>query len=179
MHHSYTDLGKTVSWDDIKRYHTSYRYNDTIITPKRAKELQAQGKKVVEPWSDIGYHMGVEEVIMPNPWYGNPVFIQFGRPIDKAGAHAVDFNSVGYGVCIIGNFDQAAPDEIQWQAALSLVRGLMVRDEIPVENVLGHWETFIRRKQAKDQKAAQKIKSCPGLKFDMVQFRKDLGIWKV
>lgn len=177
IHHSYTDTGKVVSWGSIRKYHTSWRYNDSIITKAQAEKLIAEGKQVTEPWIDIGYHMGVEEVISSSPDAENPVFVQFGRDLGKPGAHAVGFNTEGYGVCILGKFDAVEPDPVQWHTALSVVRGLMVKDNIPVQNVLGHWETFIRTGKAKNKTEAQKIKSCPGLKFDMDKFRKELGKW--
>lgn len=178
LHHSYTATGKVVSWGNIRKYHMSWRYNDGIITKEQAEKLIANGKQVTEPWIDIGYHMGVEELISPIPSMENPVFVQFGRDLSKPGAHAVGFNTEGYGVCVLGKFDEVEPDPAQWHTALAVVRGLMVKDNIPPENVLGHWETFIRTGKAKNKNAAQAIKSCPGLKFDMDKFRADLGKWK-
>jgi len=173
MHHSYTISGKTVSWDDIKRYHTSWRYKDSIISKEDAEDLISKGKAVTEPWADIGYHMGVEELTT------GIIIVQFGRPLEQSGAHAKGYNTNGYGVCIVGNFDKNEPSEKQWQTAIEVVRGLMVKDNIPVSNVIGHWETFIAKGQASNKKEAQKIKSCPGLKFDMVKFRTELGTWTV
>jgi hypothetical protein len=177
IHHSYTAAGKTVSWGNIRKYHMSWRYQDNIITKAQAEKLIAEGKAVTEPWTDIGYHMGIEELTSSNPSLENPLFVQFGRDLSKPGAHAVDFNTIGYGVCVLGKFDEAAPDPVQWHTALSVVRGLMLKDSIPTENVLGHWETFIRTGKAKNKVEAQKIKSCPGLLFDMDKFRSELGKW--
>jgi hypothetical protein len=173
MHHSYTKAGATVSWDNIRDYHMSWRYNDSTVTKEQAEVLISQGKNVTPPWVNIGYHMGVER-LQPGV-----IITQFGRDLADPGAHTIDFNTKGYGICLIGNFDKDDIHEDQWRAALQIVRGLMVKDLIPMERVIGHWETFILRGIAASQKDAQAIKSCPGRKFDMVKFRTELGAWKI
>ena len=188
IHHSYTVAGSTVSWDDIKRYHTSWRYNDEIITKEQAEKLISEGKNVLSPWSDIGYHFGVE-MLKPRPVVNDgtnivvtdppQLFFQFGRKLDFAGAHAVGFNSIGIGVCAISQYDTNMPSQEVWSATLAISRGLMVKYNIKPANVLGHWETFILRGEAKTKEEAQKIKSCPGKLWDMDRFRSDLGIWTV
>lgn len=46
-------------------------------------------------WSDVGYHY----VIRRN---GD---IQEGRPVERSGAHARDFNANSIGICLIGGID--------------------------------------------------------------------------
>ncbi|PVD20600.1 hypothetical protein C0Q70_18756 [Pomacea canaliculata] len=62
-------------------------------------------------WSDIGYSFIVGED-------GN---VYMGRGWTEIGAHTLNFNSVGIGICIIGDFTSRVPND----AALNAVKHLI------------------------------------------------------
>lgn len=136
IHHSLTKDGKEVSWGAIRRYHT-----------------------VDLGWRDIGYHFGIEAV-------GDYFEIIFGRWIDEDGAHCkeMNMNTVGIGICVVGNYDDQVPALGAWNKAVELVKRLIKLYDIPVENVLGHGEV---QRMAN----APYIKTCPGKTFHMDDFR--------
>jgi len=127
IHHSLTKDGKTADWDAIKRYH--------MTDPKHM-------------WSDIGYHAGVERI--------NGVLTSLtGRPINQTGAHCVGHNDT-IGICIVGNFDLAAPDNELLRYAAALVAGYLRMFELPVASIHKHHDYA--------------AKSCPGSQFPWPQF---------
>ena len=108
LHHSATADGKTLSWDDIRRYH-----------------------REVNEWRDIGYQLGIELV-------ENETVILMGRMLDEQGAHCLGMNDRSIGICFVGNFDLVEPPKDSWDAGLRLVRSLCRVFNIPHENVRGH-----------------------------------------
>lgn len=169
IHHSLTQDGKTVEWNGIRHFHTSWRFGGDIITEQKARELQNQGLHVEAPWRDIGYHFGVEQV-------KDDYQVMLGRPLDMRGAHVGDgsFNNKSIGICLVGNFDKAEPSDKQWLLGLLLVRRLQdfyatKKIVIPSANVIGH-----REAQAMAGLPEVARKSCPGHMFDMGKFREDL-----
>lgn len=160
IHHSEIASGDVKTWAAIKAYHTSWRYNDETISEEKAKELMSQGKTVVAPWSDIGYHFGVAS---------NKNLTQFeyevGRSLATIGSHAVGFNDKGIGICCLGSFNKTIPSNELYNATIDLVKKLQGIYNIPDENVIGHRETYDLLKQPR-------AKDCPGTMYDMVYFRK-------
>ncbi len=170
IHHSLSADGAEHNWEAIRRFHMSWRYNGNTITPEKAEVLQAERKPVVAPWSDIGYHFGVENV-------GGQYVVKTGRPLDKRGAHVGDggFNIKSIGICAVGNFDKAEPPEEQWWTTIFLVRRLREHyatknNPIPVVHVLGHREAQAIAGVDKLQR-----KSCPGDRWNMDKFRECLA----
>jgi hypothetical protein len=107
-------------------------------------------------WADIGYHFGIELI-------NDDYQILMGRMPGKYGAHCKEFamNSTSIGVCFIGNFDVRTPNSMLWEKGLELVRWLKEIYQIPLEHIQGH-------------KDYATYKTCPGLLFDMDNFRSDL-----
>jgi N-acetylmuramoyl-L-alanine amidase len=95
--------------------------------------------------------------------------VQQGIPLDlddyirgsEVGRHALGYNAKAIGICMIGR-DGLFKQE-QWNSLMTLLRTLMKNHRIPVENVIGHYETESGKAQGK---------TCPGV--DMVAFRKHL-----
>ncbi len=101
-------------------------------------------------WSDIGYHAGVERV-------NGELTAHAGRPLDMTGAHCLGHNDT-IGICIVGNFDVAPPDDETLRYAASLTAGYLRMFALPVSSIHKHHEFH--------------PKSCPGTQFPWVQFIK-------
>ena len=112
IHHSFTQDGKTVSWDDIRRFHMTdpaYMFND------------------------IGYNGGIELI-------DNEYIVLAGRPLNVKGAHCKEegMNSKAIGFCFVGNYDLIAPPITMLVKGASYIKGLMDIFGIIPANVRGH-----------------------------------------
>jgi len=107
-------------------------------------------------WDELGYHFvigngsgaGDGEVQIGPRWFKQ-----------KHGAHCKvadhpEYNDVGIGVCLVGNFNDSRPTEAQMRALASLVRFLTERYRIPRSQIYGHGQL--------------KATDCPGRHFDYV-----------
>jgi hypothetical protein len=157
LHHSLTADSQTVSWNAIRRYHTSWKYKGRIISPDQVQDLIEKGASVERPWSDIGYHYGIEQV-------DDRYEILVGRMMNQTGAHCPlqSMNRRALGICFIGDFDKTPVPDAQWILGVRLVRSLMAILHIGSDRIYGHRELA-------------PYKSCPGTKFDLDQFRSELA----
>ncbi|MDZ4344259.1 MAG: peptidoglycan recognition family protein [Candidatus Binatia bacterium] len=163
IHHSTGPDNNTKDWTSIVRYHTSYRVDfNTVDKAEFDRLLKAKkGTSFERPWSDVGYHGGVEM------FQGQAVYVA-GRPLSEIGAHALGgFNKEYIGLCVIGNFDLAAPRDEIWKKTLEVTRELMAAFNIPISHVIGHRETY-------DKMDVPRQKTCPGKYWSMEGFREDL-----
>lgn len=166
-HHSASVDTELNNWKAINRYHTSYRIDGHIVSQKvfeRRKEKK-DGKRFERPWSDIGYHGGIERVRGKLKW-------KLGRPWTRSGAHAgikgnSHFNKTYLGLCCVGNFDKKAPDAETWGMILDVTRMISERFKIPRANVWGHREVY-------DYFGMPREKTCPGRKWDMDKLRREM-----
>ena len=131
LHCSATKDSPTLSWDDIRRYHTK-----------------------VKKWRTIGYHYGIEKI-------EDSYEILVGRFEEEVGAHCIGLNSKSIGICFMGNIDTEDIEKEQWEVGLKLVRSICNRYNIKYENVKGHREFA-------------DYKTCPGIRFDVEKFIKEL-----
>jgi N-acetylmuramoyl-L-alanine amidase len=127
IHHSLTKDGQVNDWNAIRNYHT--------------KTLG---------WDFVGYHAGLEIV-------DGVLGYQLGRGLDCVGAHTKGMNDKAIGICCVGNFDIVEPSKAHYFMLSNLVKALMGRFGIPIQNINPHW--------------AYADKSCPGKKFDMLKLR--------
>lgn len=111
-------------------------------------------------WSDIGYHYGIEKV-------RGKATLQYGRRVNKTGAHVRGMNKNTIGICVVGNYDRKAPPKYLLDKLEPLVRQLQREFKVPSKNVIGHWEA-----QRLQGLPPEKRKSCPGRLFDMSYFRR-------
>lgn len=171
VHHSTTADGKFNDWGAICKYHSSWRRMDRCeIIPggkEEAEQLRRAGVPVEAPWKPpCGYHRGLERE-------NGIVYERLGRELDVIGSHATGFNSSGVGLCVVGNFDVAPPDEELWRYIVrevaKLVRemGQDVREMVYEKRVLGHRETY-------PLLGKPVAKTCPGKLFDMDKLRQNL-----
>ena len=86
----------------------------------------------VRGWDDIGYHYFI----------GADGYVQKGRADNVVGAHcrADSMNQRSLGICVVGHFDFEAAGMEQLTSLTLLLRALLLRHQIPVENILGHGE---------------------------------------
>ena len=165
IHHSLTEDGDALDIEGIKKFHKSYRIDGKSVSRDEfdRRKAMGEGKRFLEPWKDIGYHLVLEQVNKQLLW-------ELGRPLDQPGAHTFGFNDSHLGICLVGDYDLKNPyDTPRWELLLEMVRTLMQLHEFTVNDVLGHRETFERR-------GVPVEKSCPGWKFDLKKFRQDLTV---
>ena len=157
IHHSLTRDREAYDWDAIRRFHTSWRFAGEIITAEQAHKFASEGKRVEAPWSDIGYHFGIELV-------ETGYMVCTGRAENKAGAHCTQqaMNNHSLGVCFVGNFDLGPVPKEQWEKGAELVARLCIRHLIKPPRIFGHRDFA-------------PYKSCPGTHFVIEQFREDVA----
>jgi hypothetical protein len=126
IHHSQSpDSGKTYSWDEIESWH-----------------VKDNG------WAQIGYNFGIEKDDKERYIYC------IGRGLDCVGAHTYGMNETAIGICVVGDFDIAPPNDIQIWLLSELCKSLMRDFSIPLDNILPHRDFNTQ-------------KTCPGKHFDM------------
>jgi N-acetylmuramoyl-L-alanine amidase len=148
LHHSKTPDNRILpNWEAIVKYHKSWRYNFETVTEEEAQKLVLEGHKVTPPWSDVGYHAGVE-LINDKP------ITRPGRPLGTMGAHCLGQNYNSIGVCFIGDFDLGSPrEDILYHGALLLMNFCQAL-HISITEIYGHRDFWLDR-------------TCPGKLFDI------------
>ena len=152
IHHSATKDGQTFDSTAIRKYH--------IETNK---------------WQEIGYHFLIEQI-------DGQYYYVLGRPLIMNGAHSGTlvsnfFNKHGIGICCVGNFDVIKPPIDMLNKLRLLVIALQEKFNISKDNVIGHWEVFLRLGLVFTKEAAwSKYKTCPGRLFDLDSFRSSIKI---
>ena len=164
LHHSASPDGKSYDWPGIRTYHMSYRYNGNIITKEDYDKLRAAGQTLglEAPWSDCGYHLGIEDA-------GGMLKVSPGRPLKTIGSHVSGFNQQSLGICHVGNFDKNKPSDLLWATSIPVVMDLMRWFGIPTKNVVGHREVYPMLGQPVK-------KSCPGDKWDCDRYRDEINV---
>ncbi len=160
LHHSASKDGAiTYQWPAIRTYHMSFRYLGVIIDESRYNQLRAEGHTagLERPWSDCGYHAGIESV-------GGIYQVSVGRPLTRTGAHVAGFNQQSIGICHVGNFDGDDPPAGVFDASIPFVLDLMRWFTVPTKNVIGHRECYPLLGQPVK-------KSCPGIRWDISLYR--------
>lgn len=90
-------------------------------------------------WDELGYHF-----VIGNGTDTRDGQIEIGSrwPKQKYGAHTKtpdnQYNDVGIGICLVGNFDVTRPTQAQLRSMAKLVSFLMKRYNIPPSRVIGH-----------------------------------------
>jgi N-acetylmuramoyl-L-alanine amidase len=111
-------------------------------------------------WSGIGYNFvvcnGKIKYDLEIPAMDGS--IEVGRNINGSGAHCLGYNHNSIGICMIGK-DKFSKKQIS--STIELISNLMYMYNIPLENVLGHYET-----------PKSHGKTCPNVNMD--DFRNDL-----
>ena len=87
------------------------------------------------------------------------VTFRWKQQIDGAHAGVPEYNKWGIGICLVGNFEVAAPSRRQMDSLVRLVRYLQQEYRIPRSRILGH----------RDVRAAGTL--CPGRRFPMAELK--------
>ena len=149
----------------IKKSHVVIHHSASADHPTHTNFQAIRDYHVkINKWRDVGYNFVLDRI------NGRPeVFV--GRTMTEDGAHTKELglNNVGIGICLIGNYDVEEPQMDALELLARICRSLMEQFGIPPENVLGHWEA-----QAMGGVPIAERKTCPGIKFNMDDFRKRL-----
>lgn len=163
IHYSWSKDHDTLDWPGIRKFHMSYRVDGVSVSKQeylRRIDL-GEGKYFQKPWRDIGYNFGLE-------LYNDTNEILIGRPLTEYGAHCKTggMNRVAIGVCVIGKFDDTAPDaRIYDVLAKRLLAPLTLYHHIPISLIEPHskYDTY---------------KTCPGKLFDMKKLRDVVAFYR-
>jgi len=121
LHHSATEGGNIDSIDAVHRQHKDSAGN---------------------PWLGIGYHfvVGNGHATAGQGMGDGEVQPTFRWQQQLAGAHAGrrEQNEQGIGICLIGNFERAAPTDKQLASLTALLKTLIARYDIAPARVLRH-----------------------------------------
>ncbi|XP_026314160.1 peptidoglycan-recognition protein LB-like [Hyposmocoma kahamanoa] len=83
----------------------------------------------VRGWADIGYNFGI----------GSDGVVYEGRGWNVLGAHALHFNTVSIGICLIGDWIETVPPSVQLQSAKALIaHGVKKGHIMPKYKLVGH-----------------------------------------
>jgi hypothetical protein len=140
-------------WNAIVLHHSaSSGGNVETIDALHRQNRDSAGKH----WLGIGYHFVVGNGKQMADGEIQPTF-RWKEQLPGAHAGAREYNEQGIGICLIGNFDEAAPTERLWAATCELVQLLADRYAIRAERLLRH----------------QDVQStlCPGKLFPFEQLR--------
>jgi len=143
LHHSATSSGSVESIDVAHR-----------------QRVDAAGR----PWRGIGYHFVIGN---GDGFADGAVAATFRWREQSDGAHAgvAEFNQLGVGICLIGNFETARPTARQLAAARRLVQRLQDQFRIDDDRVLTHRDL--------------KPTACPGAQFtasDLLRRPRELSL---
>ena len=140
-------------WKYIVLHHTATERGS--VESIHETHLQRKDKKG-HPWQGIGYHFVIGNGDGMGDGEIEPTF-RWKQQIAGAHAGVNEYNELGIGVVLIGNFEKRAPTPSQIQAVKRLV-GMLSHDfGIPADRVIGH----------SDVKATE----CPGANFPLSEIR--------
>lgn len=81
-------------------------------------------------WGDIGYHYLIDPA--GRVWEG--------RPLSWQGAHVGGQNPGNLGICVMGNYEDQYPNDLQLEAVERFVSSQMRQYRVPVSRVYTHQE---------------------------------------
>lgn len=143
--------GPPREWRYIVLHHTATDRGDVAsIDAEHRRQFDRDGN----PWLGIGYHFVIGN---GHPLPDGQVEPTFRWREQLHGAHAgvAEHNDLGIGICLVGNFEEAAPTPLQVKACRRLVSVLAEEYDIAPEHVVGHSDV--------------KATACPGRLFPLEQ----------
>lgn len=141
------------SWKFIVIHHTASASGSVAsIHQAHLKNKDKNGK----PWLGIGYHFVIGNGHGMGDGEIEPTF-RWQEQLQGAHAGVTDYNQLGIGVCLVGNFEEQQPTPAQLRAVKQLVAVLKADYGISGDRVIGHGEI--------------KSTECPGKHFPMGEVR--------
>jgi len=140
-------------WKYIVLHHTATEQGS--VESIHETHLQKKDKQG-HPWRGIGYHFVIGNGSGMGDGEIEPTF-RWKQQLTGAHAGVNDYNELGIGVVLVGNFEKRHPTPAQLQAVKRLI-GTLSRDfGIPADRVIGH--------------ADVKATECPGQNFPLSEVR--------
>ena len=140
-------------WKYIVLHHTATESGDvSSIHEAHLKNKDKSGN----PWLGIGYHFVIGNGSGMGDGEIEPTF-RWREQMHGAHAGVKDYNQLGIGIVLVGNFEKHPPSTLQIEAAKHLVRTLAAEYEISADRVLGHGDV--------------KATECPGTFFPLNEIR--------
>lgn len=146
-------------WDHIVVHHSAGNYGTIEFLQRVHRQRQWR-----DPIDAIPYHY----VIGNGNGLGlGEVASDWRKDFNIWGAHVSENNMrrnfLGIGICLVGNFEKTDVPKEQFDALVTLTRSLMIRYDIPLENVSGHG--MIEGEST----------MCPGRKFPFQDFKQAIA----
>lgn len=140
-------------WRYIVLHHTASDRGDVeSIHAAHLKNKDKNGKA----WLGIGYHFVIGNGNGMQDGEIQPTF-RWRQQIQGAHAGVAEYNQLGVGIVLVGNFQNAPPTDAQIAAAKRLVRALAREYEIEPSQIVGHTDV--------------KATECPGAHFPLSEIR--------
>jgi hypothetical protein len=140
-------------WKYLVIHHTATNSgNVEVIDAAHRQKKDRQGN----PWLGIGYHFVIGN---GNGMDDGAIESTFRWRGQMPGAHAgsAEHNSSGIGICLVGNFEEAAPTRAQLAAVHRLTQALADRYSLSGRDVIGHSDV--------------KSTACPGKLFPLAEIQ--------
>jgi len=143
----------TRDWKYIVLHHTASEQGDVeSIHESHLKNKDKNGK----PWLGIGYHFVIGNGKGMTDGEIGPTF-RWKKQMQGAHAGVADYNQLGIGIVLVGNFEDDSPTVAQLASVKKLVRALSREYEIKTAQIVGHGDV--------------KATECPGAHFPMSEIR--------
>jgi len=111
----YTDDLREVN-NTVVVHHSVVYSGDDLSTVQEIQRLHQEDRS----WADVGYHYMV----------GQNGVVYEGRPVNVRGVHVGGYNTGTIGVCLLGNFVEIQPTQVQITAASQLIQWLATRFDL-------------------------------------------------
>ncbi|MBS0204400.1 MAG: N-acetylmuramoyl-L-alanine amidase [Planctomycetes bacterium] len=140
-------------WKYIVLHHTASDQGDVeSIHESHLKNKDKNGK----PWLGIGYHFVIGNGKGMNDGEIEPTF-RWKQQMQGAHAGVAEYNQLGIGIVLVGNFENGPPTAAQVTSVKRLVRVLSGDYEIKTAQIVGHGDV--------------KATECPGTHFPLSEIR--------
>ena len=122
------------NWEFVVIHHSGTR-GGSVESIHR--EHRSRRDRNGNPWLGIGYHFVVGNGNGMRDGKISPTF-RWKQQLHGAHCGSLRHNSLGIGICLIGDFHQTEPTDAQRKSVISLIRTLTNRYAIPSKRILGH-----------------------------------------
>lgn len=145
-------------WKYIVLHHTASKQGDVeSIHESHLKNKDKSGK----PWLGIGYHFVIGNGEGMTDGEIEPTF-RWKQQMQGAHAGVAEYNQLGVGIVLVGNFEDQPPTAAQMASAKRLVRTLSREYEILTPQIIGHCDV--------------KATECPGSRFSLSAIRESIAV---